>query len=161
MTKILFFNILFIYSFPLFAQNYQAEYSEFGTFNHGHATLLFNKDAWFYDMFYQEEMEISSDDIYISDEEAEDKLDIRRFNYYSLDKKYFLWEESDISEKCVIKGDLDPLNWIIFNDSTKTIGGYHCMLAQCDLCGWNIKAWFTPEIPVGCGPWRLWGLPGD
>jgi len=45
-------------------------------------------------------------------------------------------------------------------DSTKNILGYECILAESDYHGRHWKAWFTPEIPVDAGPWKLLGLPG-
>lgn len=49
--------------------------------------------------------------------------------------------------------------WSI-QDSTKQIAGYHCQLASCTFRGRQWKAWFTTEIPVSNGPWKLSGLPG-
>lgn len=49
--------------------------------------------------------------------------------------------------------------WTIQSD-TKEILGYQCQLATCDFRGRKWNAWFTPEIPVKEGPWKLFGLPG-
>lgn len=50
--------------------------------------------------------------------------------------------------------------WEIEADSVKTILGYECVMARSDYHGRKWRAWFTPEIPVGFGPWKLRGLPG-
>ena len=59
----------------------------------------------------------------------------------------------------VIKEDTPTFQWII-TDSTKTVCGYACQLATTDFRGRSYKAWFTPEIPISDGPWKLSGLPG-
>lgn len=50
-------------------------------------------------------------------------------------------------------------NWEI-GDSTKVILGYECIKATTDYHGRKWTAWFSPEIPVQNGPWKLDGLPG-
>lgn len=53
----------------------------------------------------------------------------------------------------------DEQNWQV-TDSTKTILGYECFMAEADYHGRHWKAWFTPEVPVQEGPWKFCGLPG-
>lgn len=50
--------------------------------------------------------------------------------------------------------------WEIIPDSTCIIMDYECILAESDYHGRKWKAWFTPEIPMQYGPWKLHGLPG-
>lgn len=45
-------------------------------------------------------------------------------------------------------------------DSTKNVLGYECVQATTDYHGRVWTVWFTPEIPVQDGPWKLRGLPG-
>lgn len=45
-------------------------------------------------------------------------------------------------------------------DSVKVVLEYTCQLATCDYRGRKWHAWFSPEIPVSEGPWKLCGLPG-
>lgn len=50
--------------------------------------------------------------------------------------------------------------WTVHTDSTTQILGYGCVYATCTYRGRDWEAWFTPEIPIGEGPWKLAGLPG-
>ncbi len=54
---------------------------------------------------------------------------------------------------------LDDCGWEI-SDSTRNVLGYDCTKAICDYHGREWEAWFTPEIPINNGPWKLSGLPG-
>lgn len=47
-----------------------------------------------------------------------------------------------------------------FADRDSTILGYSCQMAKCQFRGHSWTVWFTPDIPVVCGPWKLSGLPG-
>lgn len=67
--------------------------------------------------------------------------------------EYFDLERRKYSE------DLQTPEWTI-TDSVKTIIGYECFKAMTDFRGRHWIAWFTPEIPVSDGPWKLHGLPG-
>lgn len=51
------------------------------------------------------------------------------------------------------------LEWSITDEKLDTLD-YHCKVATCTYAGREYKAWFTEEIPVGFGPWKLGGLPG-
>ena len=43
---------------------------------------------------------------------------------------------------------------------TQTILGHKCQRATCRFRGRDFVAWFAPDIPVRCGPWKFQGLPG-
>lgn len=55
---------------------------------------------------------------------------------------------------------IESRDWTIIDDSTKTILGYECIKAETDYHGRHWTVWFSPEIPVDTGPWKLLGLPG-
>lgn len=50
-------------------------------------------------------------------------------------------------------------NWII-TDKEKLVGGFNCLLAIGSFRGREYHAWFTLDIPISAGPWKLMGLPG-
>lgn len=55
---------------------------------------------------------------------------------------------------------LNEIQWTIVEDSTATMLGYECVMAESDYHGRHWKAWFTPELPMPFGPWKLHGLSG-
>ena len=59
----------------------------------------------------------------------------------------------------VLDEDIPPLDWSI-TDDTLTVLNYLCVKATTTFRGRNYSAWFTTDIPVNDGPWKLYGLPG-
>lgn len=55
--------------------------------------------------------------------------------------------------------EIPALNWEML-DSTLNVLGYECQGAKCNFRGREWTAFFTEEIPVMEGPWKLNGLPG-
>jgi GLPGLI family protein len=51
------------------------------------------------------------------------------------------------------------IDWEIQED-TITIGNFKCKKAKGNFRGRTYIAWFTEEIPLPYGPWKLFGLPG-
>ncbi len=56
--------------------------------------------------------------------------------------------------------DIEQPSWSIVSDSTATILGYHCTMATTTFKGRKWTAWYTEDIPMNVGPWKLNGLPG-
>lgn len=63
-------------------------------------------------------------------------------------------------ERWVVEDSLFALPWAIKSNETRQIGKYKCLKAELLTRGRIYTAWFTPEIPVPVGPWKLYGLPG-
>lgn len=51
------------------------------------------------------------------------------------------------------------IDWDI-KDSSENILGYECQMAECNYHGRHWTVWFTLDIPIADGPWKLNGLPG-
>lgn len=68
--------------------------------------------------------------------------------------------EKYAGEPGVYAEQFEELQWNIIPDSTNTVLGYECLKAETDYHGRHWTAWFSPEIPVADGPWKLHGLPG-
>jgi len=58
-----------------------------------------------------------------------------------------------------IKDSSINIGWEISTE-TKKIGKFSCIKATANFRGRNYVAWFTTEIPLPYGPWKLKGLPG-
>ncbi|PWJ38016.1 GLPGLI family protein [Sediminitomix flava] len=65
-------------------------------------------------------------------------------------KEYFIGKEINYKNK------VNSLNWEITSEK-RMIGGYECIKAVTNN---NIIAWYTPKLPISCGPSFYNGLPG-
>ncbi len=59
----------------------------------------------------------------------------------------------------IYEEDVPELEWEITGEHG-TVASFDCQKAECDFRGRRWEAWFTTDIPVGEGPWKLRGLPG-
>ena len=66
----------------------------------------------------------------------------------------------NVSTNYVCEEKLDLPHWQLIADSTDTIVGYLCHLATAHYKGRLWLAWYTDDIPIDNGPWKLQGLPG-
>ena len=55
--------------------------------------------------------------------------------------------------------DIPQFDWTL-TDSVRTVLGYECRQAKCRFRGRDWTVFYTEEIPVMDGPWKLCGLPG-
>ena len=55
---------------------------------------------------------------------------------------------------------IEAPEWEIVPDSVQEILGYQCQMATSRFKGRQWSAWFTEDIPLDEGPWKLRGLPG-
>ena len=54
---------------------------------------------------------------------------------------------------------MEPIDWQL-TDSIDSICGYECHQAIAKFKGRTWIAWYTEDIPIDKGPWKLSGLPG-
>jgi porphyromonas gingivalis family protein len=71
-----------------------------------------------------------------------------------------VYDEAGMGECGYYDEPFSEIEWDIVADSTKTILDYQCIMATTDYHGRKWTVWFTPEIPMQDGPWKLCGLPG-
>ncbi|SDG79194.1 GLPGLI family protein [Psychroflexus sediminis] len=79
------------------------------------------------------------------------------FQYYYNLKEKVLYSR-DLGFRYVKDKTID-ISWDI-TDETKKIGTYEVQKATAHFRGRDYTAWFTSEIPLPYGPWKLVGLPG-
>ncbi len=82
---------------------------------------------------------------------------IRYYNFYFSNQ--FYTEDRLIKDKYLMVMQLPKISWEIKNE-TKNIIGFDCQKATGVCKGRKYTAWFTKEIPIPIGPWKLNGLPG-
>tara|TARA_R110001606_G_scaffold363567_1_gene517784 strand:+ start:178 stop:975 length:798 start_codon:yes stop_codon:yes gene_type:complete len=75
------------------------------------------------------------------------------------DTIYFTNAFSLTSRVYYVKEKRPELNWQ-FEKKTKKIGNFNCNKATVEFRGRKYIAWYTQDIPLPYGPWKLQGLPG-
>lgn len=91
-----------------------------------------------------------------------DNIPRRDGSYYvvkSVDSNTLRYYDSAGIDKYFYEEAPEEWQWEI-SDSSKTVLGYECVKATTDFHGRKWTVWFSPEIPVSNGPWKLGGLPG-
>ena len=73
--------------------------------------------------------------------------------------QYKVYDKAGMTDRFYYTEPLDMIDWNI-SDSTKNILGYECIMAETDYHGRHWTVWFSQEIPIQDGPWKLQGLPG-
>lgn len=88
------------------------------------------------------------------------------FNYDGSIKKENIYSNEYIGIKnisrrgnAIYRDTVPKIEWKLSNEES-TIIGYRCKLATTKFRGREYKVWYTLEIPVPLGPWKLGGLPG-
>ena len=70
------------------------------------------------------------------------------------------YDEAGMGECGYYEEPFSEIDWVINEDSTKTVLSYQCVMASTDYHGREWTVWFTPEIPLQDGPWKFCGLQG-
>lgn len=75
------------------------------------------------------------------------------------DSIYFVNAFSLTSKLIYGKEEIPKLKWEL-KDELKDIGGFVCKKAVANFRGREYVCWYSEEIPLPYGPWKLQGLPG-
>lgn len=81
--------------------------------------------------------------------------------YRDFDKKQMIYRTvpTKLIQSYLVSDTWTTIPWQIAGDRKK-IGKFNCRKATANFRGRAYTAWFTEEIPVSAGPWKLFGLPG-
>ena len=96
------------------------------------------------------------------DRSAMDGIVYKTFLYIfrsATDNQMTVYDKAGSIEHGYYTEPLGEIEWEV-SDSTKNILGYDCVMATTNYHGRKWTAWFTPDIPLQEGPWKLTGLPG-
>ncbi len=81
------------------------------------------------------------------------------FYFSDLNKKELVFRETVSQELYTIKDSIETIPWKL-HDEFKKVGIYQCQKATAPFRGREYTVWFTTEVPISYGPWKLRGLPG-
>jgi len=150
------------------AQNFKASYLQILNLNNkpdtSKAVLLFNNSESLYSYGKTLNGNKFSSGPGEHDEEVNFNVklsDAEGFLYYKKNKsKLFINRELLFTKPVLITDSIPEIVWVIDDSSTKKVGNLVCKKATGSFRGRTYHVWFTEDIPVATGPWKLGGLPG-
>lgn len=81
--------------------------------------------------------------------------------YTNIFSKELYYNKQFIKNKLWVADTLKEIKWELLPTSeNKKIGRFNCLAAKGKFAGRFYTVWYTPDIPVSTGPWKLYGLPG-
>ena len=122
--------------------------------------LYFNNTTSLYQQTYGEkdrEVTMLADGTTSIVELATEKTAKYYFSYLNSSK--ILFGEEIAYDYYHFEEDVPEIKWTLINEAKK-IGGFNCKKAIGKFRGRTYTAWYTEEIPVNGGPWKLRGLSG-
>lgn len=88
------------------------------------------------------------------------QLDVKNHYFNDFSSNTFMARLHSRSTTHMIKDKIPRLEWTLGTDQ-RTILGYPCKNATiASYKGFDVEAWYTPEIPISNGPLEYGGLPG-
>lgn len=85
------------------------------------------------------------------------------FPVYKLHRERKMWSKIPCYQSkthCIVEDTLGAIDWVISPAEKKRIATFECVKAVGTFGGRVYEAWFTYDIPIPSGPYKLGGLPG-
>jgi len=100
---------------------------------------------------------LSNEDVFLRTKSlkrgSEDKI------YKNYENNTLVFISKILQQDYLYEEALERQNWVLSKETT-VIENYNCIKATCRFRGREWIAWYTPDIPMIDGPWKLGGLPG-
>ena len=80
--------------------------------------------------------------------------------YKNFEDNTIISKEYVFTKPVIIKDSIPKIDWKIYDEEKTIAGKYLCKKAIGRFRGRTYTAWFTEQIPISNGPWKLGGLPG-
>lgn len=156
-----FVNVLFSQNETLtnFTINYETSLSIDQPKNYNSTLIIKNYKSYFHWNNIIDKSSSSTDDLgnYKFHIDITDEIGTINYLNFRTDSIYSrsLWFKDVI----VLKEKRTKIKWNLLDDKKK-IAGYNCFKAIGKFRGRTYTVWYTLEIPLAVGPWKLNGLPG-
>jgi len=174
-TYLLFLLFTFSLSFSQ-SQNGEVTYTFFTNGVKKEAKLKFNNNE---SIFTIKNDQLNKKKIVVTGKDEEkSNMNIDLYFNFDINTPICLGMLTDIKNNCIIEHKFFPIDfeaikfdtlfvkdkpriisWELLNE-TKNINSFKCQKARGNFRGRTYIVWFTNEIPVSLGPWKLNGLPG-
>ncbi|MCC6413227.1 MAG: GLPGLI family protein [Saprospiraceae bacterium] len=133
-----------------------------GKNTNGISYLFFNTSASLYVQTGAPESALITQNLEDFSYNSGDKLDFSIYKDHRARKIWFstFCYKRELGSHCVVEDTLGATEWLIDHSAHKRFGTYQCLKATGHFRGRDYEVWFTPDIPISSGPFKLGGLPG-
>lgn len=129
--------------------------------NNGYATLLFNaaQSLYIHKNSPKQDSFLNSPD-FVSASISGDKEGFPIYKIHASRKLFFKVACPRISKNhCIVSDTFGTIEWMLHPEH-KRFGHYDCRRATGNFRGRDYEVWYTLDIPISTGPFKLGGLPG-
>ena len=150
--------LLFLFSTTIAFSQTVVEYVAKNSFtgqNYQSYLFINNLNSIFIDVFHKNYIgyeELLNDNDFINNRRYVSSLK------FSIDENIFYGTDA-FGKHIYLYYDKPKISWNITHESNQILG-YQCKLAYSEYRGRKYKVWYTSDVPLPFGPWKLNGLPG-